>query len=719
MFTRGSIAGFLGFLTIGLPLLHAESPEDVPFPDALGVTFVDAKTGKPIPQLPWSLRAGRADRPAASFADPSQLSIALREHVEKEGVAGPDGKCTIELDGFQPDSINIRWEKEGYTSCVWVWRRATMNEAPRANLAADVEIRIPPTVEIGGFVVDEEGAPIPDVRVDVRYFPHRSGTRPPGELAMNSSEPFVTDERGRFASNNLPYDAADEHISLLLVHPAYTQNFFKQSVDRLTLAELQEQKRRFVLPKDDQPARQSTVRGRVVDEKGKPIAGAGVFAQRQPAESGCAVPLKIMTDADGRFELTDVRPSETLQQLSTDPVPTAVVVEASCAGFAPQQGIVSLEGEAATVTLTMLPVLPFHGRVVDKSGKPIHGVFVLFTAVGAGALTGYRCETDEAGKFEWADAPRVPIDVSIQGGDGILRKKVAGLLPRAEPHEIVALPATQFRGSVLDASTGKPMDRFEAVLGYDLPDRTGTFWETNGGDYRDGTFEKTTMYDCLAVYVRVKAEGYRSITSAAYVPRGEDISDTFRLEPAPRMEWEIAVAPSDLTDMKVLAFVCEGNEPAVLLQNGRLDPRMGGARQPRVIALRGNRFSYPLENESAMILITSEKGYAHFRPTATSESLVSLQPWARIYGKVTNITNAVQLHVTTTTMVQGIRVTNECLIRTESDGSFSLDGLFAGRCVIGRVLDMGQAVEYAYDFQTTLAPGETQAIEFAMRDHSE
>ncbi len=119
------------------------------------------------------------------------------------------------------------------------------------------------------------------------------------------------------------------------------------------------------------------------DEAGKPIAGAGftVVFHRHVEYSGRAAwmtNLKAVTGADGKAELGGVRlpeqPDERPDRVSV------VVVKAGYGGVhTPEQHLADLQrtgvGDFGTVVLK--PGRTLRGRVVDETGRPLHGAVVL------------------------------------------------------------------------------------------------------------------------------------------------------------------------------------------------------------------------------------------------------------------------------------------------------------------------------------------------------
>jgi len=128
-----------------------------------------------------------------------------------------------------------------------------------------------------------------------------------------------------------------------------------------------------------------TVEVTVVDEPGKPIAGASVH------ESGEDEPV-VLTDDKGVAKLKGIRPGW-------------VAVEASAPGYAPNTTITTLgsAGAAGKVQLTLRKGFAVAGKVVDADGRPIAKAKVRASAQtwGWGDQTGeLDVVTDDKGAFQ-------------------------------------------------------------------------------------------------------------------------------------------------------------------------------------------------------------------------------------------------------------------------------------------------------------------------------
>jgi protocatechuate 3,4-dioxygenase beta subunit len=146
-----------------------------------------------------------------------------------------------------------------------------------------------------------------------------------------------------------------------------------------------------------------TLRGAAVDESGKPIAGVKFTAAVYTPKMASMSKLDATTDAQGKFELADVR----LSSEYFDPK-SRVQMLAVKAGFdgVETQNLNLLQVKRTGVgdfgTVVLKPGHALRGRVVDENGRPSHGAVVM-------NMTNYflyshlSCRTDSEGRFVMPD----------------------------------------------------------------------------------------------------------------------------------------------------------------------------------------------------------------------------------------------------------------------------------------------------------------------------
>lgn len=215
-----------------------------------------------------------------------------------------------------------------------------------------------------------------------------------------------------------------------------------------------------------------TLRGRVIDPRARPLAGAQVHLTLE--DNGRARMRKpVTTAADGTFAFRGpVRPGSSVSVLAMHPA------------FAPSQVSRRVAAQAAAGDLALGDIALGHGAtvrgsVVLDSGAPAVGAEVRLTPEsGGGAVWSPEARdrlqappTDSAGGFELAHLPpgsyravaRAPERVAASSDSvALLEGSIVTLPP------IVLPPGCLLRGSVVD-SNGRGIDKARLTLSHPLP----------------------------------------------------------------------------------------------------------------------------------------------------------------------------------------------------------------------------------------------------------
>ncbi len=219
----------------------------------------------------------------------------------------------------------------------------------RAGETKEVEIKALHAVRVEGTVVEEPGgAPVPGVTVDLDSLTHFSGN-------VNRR---VTDAQGHFSVLVLPGTARfsfwphdmPKTVFLPPAIPHWADFEVKEGAERQT----------FTPP---HLRRAVQVRGRVVDEAGKPAAIVSVEGSWTSAEYGNNPnTTRTQTDAKGEFIVGSIAPK------------AAVRISASSGLVAESEPVsVPTAGEGQPITLRLLkkPTLALAGRVLGPDGRPL------------------------------------------------------------------------------------------------------------------------------------------------------------------------------------------------------------------------------------------------------------------------------------------------------------------------------------------------------------
>ncbi len=309
---RGALSAALaaGFLALPMVMALADDPEP------------KSKTA-PKDQSPSSTRAaillGRVtDDAEAPLADvrvrvtvlpatirplPATIrpTAGPREIQRLEARTDAKGQYRLEFPGLiRQTRIVIDAVKPGYRSLAGPPR--SMSEAKRLEIGPGTTTNVPlilkPGLYFAGIVVDEQGRPIPGVKIHA--YATAKAARTTGSIERTESQPDGSFELFNYPAQPIALPPTGEtRGAVLFAHPDYID---RELEDVYTLAPDRRGTVRVVLETGHQIA------GRVFDAAGKPVAGAMVKVLRKDGSHRKA----IATDANGKFALRGLSEGLTL-----------------------------------------------------------------------------------------------------------------------------------------------------------------------------------------------------------------------------------------------------------------------------------------------------------------------------------------------------------------------------------------------------------------------
>lgn len=322
------------------------------------VPMIELQRGQPLRVVVKS-PAGKAVADAQIYvqsgAGESQVSSGALTKADGTAVVSVlPGPVQLYVDGKET-KLNLRPGRESTVTLV-------QNGPPLALRALE------------GTVVDESGAPVAGVTVEIRW-----ATR------TYATEKRTTDEEGHFSF----YVSREGTVSA-------------RSADSYTV------EKAAVSPESTTPIRlvlvkgaAATVVGRVVYPDGRPVSGASVTAYEGEGGGGTEGGGKSITAADGTFTLSSVSPDRHLDILVRGPICGDSWTKLDPLGPGKRHDLRDLTVLRAESTIT--------GVVVRSDGSPVVGATVSTSAPARQE----EVTTDAEGKFTLANTPLGNVNLSV------------------------------------------------------------------------------------------------------------------------------------------------------------------------------------------------------------------------------------------------------------------------------------------------------------------
>ncbi len=260
-------------------------------------------------------------------------------------------------------------------------------------IPAEYTLKLAPAVTIGGTVVDEQEAPVADLRVVISLSgPIASLSRERATMG-GDYHTEMTDAAGHWSCNHVPPRFG--MIAYHLIHPLYQEKIYAcDSPDELGYVGIEKISRTGLLAQRALMRVKSgiIIAGTVTDENKLPIAGTKVTRSYDFHSSE----HNVLTEVDGIFRFSNASPGE-------------LSLTFQAGGFAPK--VISLHVSTNVETLQI--ILPagrnLVGFVTDESGQPIRGATIdaASPTEDSRTLFEWHTKTGDDGRFSW-DLARKP-----------------------------------------------------------------------------------------------------------------------------------------------------------------------------------------------------------------------------------------------------------------------------------------------------------------------
>lgn len=438
-----------------------------------------------------------------------------------------DGVAHVEL----PKTFTILRLWASKKSFVELFANWEQGEVTTNGVPAKYKFQLEPGTTASGRILDEQGKPVVGAKVEVRMTGEDRQVRGDGRAKYqytlaNGEDAVTTDNDGRWRIDNLPA-AAEGKLYLAVSHTDFVCIGWKGWDDMATLPakSAREGKSTITLKKG------IVVSGKVTDPEGHPIKDAIVI--HGDTHYATHKPVMFASDAEGRYRLPPLESGETSLTVITS-------------GWAPQYRKIELKSGMPAQDFRLAPGKSMRLRIVDAAGKPVPKAYVtlkewkksesIYSVRTPGhpklPETGIPEQGGDDGVWEWSHAPDESVKLNIWAkGFSASEMEIAG----GTPERIVTLKTNHLiTGTVVDASTGKPIPSFVAIP---INVFSKDFLSANRGEAingKKGRLEYNARRNDIPLRLRIEAMGYRSQTGPEFqVGENGNRIQNFRLQPSP------------------------------------------------------------------------------------------------------------------------------------------------------------------------------------------
>lgn len=573
---------------------------------------------QPVPNRTMHFRVVAADNDEpAAYARLALRTVTNEEWKERFDLATDEtGGCELPLGG------GLRRVDVGVIASGWEGRFMTWVTDRDGEFPAEYTLRVQRvTNSMGGWVLDETGAPVAGVEIWMQWGgggDHSARETPRERPGFFTDAPVaISGSNGWWSCSVIP-PQNDKSYSLSARHPGF-------AVTRIESGSLER--------REDDLKRTSfrqlwegtlvttlkhgiTLTGRVTDQHGQPIHRANIAHRPQSTDA-----KSFETDAEGRFVITNL------------PVGTfPITVLAS--GFAPEYRVVNVQYEIEPLEVQLQPGARLRLRVVDERGVEVPDATVVLEQWGDNRQAiSWREKSGPDGRIEWNSAPFARLQLCAYK-DGWCYTRDVWVTPNGEEHTLVLRRALDLSGYVTDAETGVPIAEFKAFPGYGEGSGDHVWERITTRRGKNGEFSVQFQETRQPWRVRVEADGYLPTMSEPVLAGFSGVLELKLTRETPAHAHNGVVY---LPDGQPAA----GAEVALVTFEHWGAPKLGDARfvQRRdalvVLADAEGHYSFGPNDEAHTLIAVHAAGFARIRiyPRTGPRGIV-LQPWGRIEGNV-------------------------------------------------------------------------------------
>lgn len=612
------------------------------------------------------------------------------------------GLCRIKLPDFQIETLRLYPRKEGFVPLFIMWRGVpTPPELPKV-----LTVAMEPGTTIGGVVQNERGEPIEGVAVGVHYQtpdPNAAKDVYVDVMIHNAVETDIkTDKAGRWTFDKMPARIDKNELRIFLDHPRYLSDslrpgFIPMPLTRQPSIESLRDLSAVMVMKEG-----LAVIGKVIDKRGNPIAQAKIY------------------DTDNYWFRSTKPFAETDEkgQFHSNANPGNVTWTIQAAGYAPDLKTVFIKAGMPPVEIRLEPGRVITGSVTDLAGKPIEGAGISAENWRKNRRRLHlEAKTDVEGNFRVADAPPDEVTFDV-GKDGYMIRENYAMKAGERKYEITLRPTLKVRGTVIDAQTGRPIDKFTVMNGFDHGQGRAPQWEKfSTRTFTGGQYEIEYRQEIFTYRIRIDAEGYQPALSQPIRP--EEIAESnmvcdFRLDKAAALEGIVLLPDRTALSGAEIAIATDW----LRIANGKIDPR--SSQQYLIFRTDAEgKFRFVPPVSAYTLVVLGEQGFAKVTSQEfTADQTITVSPWGRIEGTLRIGAKpdagkfVVFLPQSRREQQEQPRLDFEYEVQTDENGRFVFPQVLPGKGTVARAtLIDDRARRFSYHIDVEVKSGQTARVQ--------
>ena len=534
------------------------------------------------------------------------------------GTTDPLGIATVKRPADLSE-LKVSVTVDGYATVYRKWDVQLPNDLRAIPMLQ--QFQLPRLTTIGGRVVDAKGRGVANVLIELMAQPENKTETlgqgvevAPVYLNKMMRTALSTNAQGYWVCDLIP-DVPIE-VSLKLSHHDFIpdREFIDNRLREPGITNEQLRAGKAIL----KMKRGATLSGTITDPKGQPIPKA--FIVFNDKYEVYRVTSHTSADAQGNYELKQLMPGRR---------PITVIAK----GFAPEQKFIDVKAGQQKLDFKLQPGKSLKLKFVDQAAKPVAVKLKVISWRDGQSLrspsradNGIPNQADDNGFYEWNGAPADALRFQAEAKE--YQQTEFTIIADGTLQTIVIRRTPIVTGTVIDATTGKPIEKFKVLevseysSSYTGVDRYG-FSDKEINYLKDGKFTIKLSDGVRDHSIMIEAPGYRTALSPPHLVANGITEVTFPMIAGPPVAGRILSL-----DGKPCSNIKIGLGTRVDNLTFKLDILSFTVKTDAQ-----GRFHFPAQSEPFMLFAETQQGFIHrrFEPDAKVGDLV-VEPGITITG---------------------------------------------------------------------------------------
>ncbi len=378
---------------------------------------------------------------------------------------------------------------------------------------------------------------------------------------------------------------------------------------------------------------------------------------------------------------------------------------------------VDVAAENDRLTVRLVAPGEFHLKLVGPDGRPIVDAEVCSEVWRGQQTLRVRRKVDGEGRFDWTNAPRDSVKFSILAGAANLTARDVMLAPSGQEQVVKIHPRFAVSGTVVDAETGKPIDKFQVFSAFAF-NPNPLFDRYNIAEFTGGHFEFKFDEFREKYALLVEAEGYEPADSEPFTAREHPPKIEFKLKPRGKITGLVLQPDGKPAAGATVVLLSSADRGFTQFSNGQFRENLD---VPSMKTGSDGAYKFSSQGSDYQLVALHDSGYTDvlLSPSDKAPDL-ALKPWGRIEGTLkvgarTGADQQMRYSPKSEQINNQMRLSHDYEVKTDAEGKFVIERVVPGEGYISPMFTVSHVNSWTHtplcSESIVVRPNETTTVE--------